>query len=252
MELGLATPSQVAMVLGRHRSRVHEYTEKYREGGIEALEPKRPGPLGASKLKGTVLARAQKYLNQGKSNYAVAKLVNVSEQTIRKGLQDGRLVRSKPVGENENQISEKAASTPRKGSAEDASCAGGVAIKRAEERALAPTGLLAEATPRFEPAESVAKAGVLVALPALLGQGIVEVGQKVYGSLKNGYYGLNSMLLTFSLMALMRIKSAEGLRARAKIISHFRIPPACRAASLCGAGRSSDHLRPLLNRDPTT
>ena len=61
----------------------------------------------------------------------------------------------------------------------------------------------------------MAKAGVLVALPALLGQGLVEVGQTLYGRLKNGYYGLTSMLLSFGLMALVRITSTEGLTTHA-------------------------------------
>ena len=50
--LGLATPSQVARVVGRHRSRVHEYRQRYQQGGTEELEVKRRGPRGASKLKG--------------------------------------------------------------------------------------------------------------------------------------------------------------------------------------------------------
>ena len=86
-----------------------------------------------------------------------------------------------------------------------------MATKREAERALAPTGLVVEAPSQFTAAESVAKAGVLVALPALLGQGRIEVGHQVYGGLKHGYYGLTSMLLTFGVMALVRIKSTEGL-----------------------------------------
>jgi transposase len=216
-QLDLATPSQIADVLNRHRSRVHDYCKRYRDGGIEALEVRRRGPRGASKLKGTVLARAQKFINQGKSNCAVAKLVGVSEQTIRKGLKEQRLVRPQQrVVDTSNQgTDDEAPSTPRKRSDEDASCVGGVATKREEERGLAPTGLLVEAAPKFEAAESVAKAGVLVALPALLGQGLLDVGQQVYDGLKNGYYGLTSMLLTFGLMALMRIKSTEGLTEHA-------------------------------------
>jgi transposase len=256
-ELGLATPSQIAKVIGRHRSRVHDYSKKYRDGGTEALEPKRRGPRGASKLKGTVLVRAQKYLNQGKSNYAVAKLVEVSEQTIRKGLKEGRLVRPKPVAEASNEVSDEATSTPRERSDEDASCAGGVATKREEERALAPTGLLVEATAQFEPAESVAKAGVLVALPALLGQGLVEVGQQVYGSLKNGYYGLTSMLLTFGLMALVRIKSTEGLSNYAPgefglVLGLDRAPEMKTArrklAEMAGSGQALEFSRAFTER----
>ncbi|MFN2219215.1 MAG: putative transposase [Anaerolineae bacterium] len=213
--LGLATPGQIAKGVGRHRSRVHDFRKRYHENGAEALEVKRRGPQGASKLKGIVLARAQKFLNEGRTNRKVAKLVGVSEGTIRKGLQEGRLSRPTRVADASEKDSEQAPSTPRKRSDEDASCAGGVATKREEERALAPTGLLVEAAPKFEAAESVAKAGVLVALPALLGQGLVDVGQQVYGRLKNGYYGLTSMLLTFGLMALIRIKSTEGLTGHA-------------------------------------
>ncbi len=185
--LGLATPVQLAKVLGRHRSRVCEYRKRYREGGVEALKVKRPGPRGPSRLKGIRLARAQKFLNEGKSNCKVAELVGVGEQTIRKALKEHRLFRPKRVDGTSSRVSEKAASTPRTRSDEDASCAGGVAVKRDLERGLAPTGKLLEATPQFEPAESVAKAGVLVALPALLGQGLLDVGQQVYGGLKNGY-----------------------------------------------------------------
>ena len=214
--LGLATSSQVARAIDRHRSRVYDYHQRHREGGAKALEPKRRGPRGPSKLKGTVLARAQRHLNQDKPNTEVAKLVGVSELTIRKGLKDGRLIRpKKKTAERSSHASEEAPSTPRKRSEEDASCSGGVATRRKEERALAATGLLMEARPQFEFAESVARAGVLVALPALLGQGLLDVGEAVYGSLKNGYYGLSSMLLTFAMMALLRIKSIEGLTGHA-------------------------------------
>jgi transposase/uncharacterized small protein (DUF1192 family) len=210
--LGLATPTQVAKVLGRHRSRVHEYRKRYREGGAEVLEVKRRGPRGASKLKGGQVARAQQRLDEGQSNRKVAQSVGVSEGTIRKAIKEGRLSRAKRIEEGSARpLPERTPSTPRERSDADASCAGGVATKREEERALAPTGLLLEAPPQFEAAQSVAKAGVLLALPALLNQGLLEVGQQIYGRLRNGYYGLSTMLLTFGLMALVRIKSAEGL-----------------------------------------
>ncbi len=209
-DLGLAKPSEIARVLGRHRNRVHEYRKRYKEGGAEALEVKRRGPRGPSKFKGIRLARARKYLNEGRSNRNVAELVGVSEFTIRKALKEHRLVRPDRRYDSA-QVAEATLSTPRKRHDVDATCAGGVAVKRDADRALAQVGKLVEAMPRFEPAESVAKAGVLVALPALLGQGLVEVGEQVYGALKNGYFGLTSMLLSFGLMALIRIKSIEGL-----------------------------------------
>ena len=209
--LGLATTTEVAKALGRHRSRVHDYRKRYRDGGAEVLEVKRRGPRGASKLKGEPLTRAQQCLDEGLSNRKVAQAVGLSEGTIRKALKANRLSRVKRTEAHSAPSPQRPASTPRERTEADASCAGGVATTREEERALASTGQLPEAPVRFEAAQSVAKAGVLVALPALLSQGLLEVGQNIYAKLKNGYYGLTTMLLTFGLMALVRVKSAEGL-----------------------------------------
>jgi len=68
-------------------------------------------------------------------------------------------------------------------------------VKRHSDRALARLGELDEAAPEFTAAESVAGAGVLVAVPALLSQGLLEVGKEVYGSLSAGFFGLRAVLL---------------------------------------------------------
>jgi hypothetical protein len=209
--LDLATPSQIAGVIGRNRSRVHKYRRLYQESGASALTVKRTGPRGPNKLKGARLARAQEHLDKGKSNRKVAKLIGVSGQTIGRAIEDGRLV--KPAASEP--ATETAASSPRERTDEDATCAGGVAVKRDLDRAMARIGKLPEAAPEFERAESVAKAGVLVALPALLGQGLLDVGEKVYGALSNGFFGLKSILLSFAFMALIRIKSTERLTDQA-------------------------------------
>ena len=212
--VGLAKPSEMGRALGWDRTRVFEYRRRLSEGGAEAVQPRRTGPRGPHKLKGITLARAQKYLNQGESIRGVARRVGLSHTAIQTALKDGRLIRQQQQRASEATVPETA-SAPRARSDEDACCVAGVAVKRQVDRALARVGKLAEAVPQFEPAESVAKAGVLVALPALLGQGLIDVGQQTYGSLKNGYYGLKSMLLTFGLMALIRIKSIEGLTNQA-------------------------------------
>ena len=133
----------------------------------------------------------------------------------------------------------------------------GVATKREAERGLAPTGLLVAAAPQFAAAESVAKAGVLVALPALVGQGLVEIGQQVYGGLKHGYYGLTSMLLTFGVLALVRITSTEGLTNDAPgefglVLGLDRAPDMKTArrklAELAARGRALDFSRAFSER----
>ena len=208
-KLGLAKPKEIAGALRCNRSRVFAHRKCFEEEGVAGLQPKRTGPRGPSKLKGSALARAQKYLDQGLSNRAVAGKVGVSEGTIRSALRDERLMR--PSVEVLPETTQEVPSTPRERSEEDRSCEGGVAVKRDLDRALAHAGKMLEAAPEFASSESVAKAGVLVALPALLGQGLLEVGQEVYGALRNGQFGLTSILLTFGFMALVRIKSMEDL-----------------------------------------
>lgn len=68
-----------------------------------------------------------------------------------------------------------------------------------------------EAVPQFPHQQSVDKAGVLFALPALIAQGLLKYKQ-VYQELSKGYYGLQSIILTLAFMALCRIKNPEQLK----------------------------------------
>src|SRR3989337_2182406 len=104
---------------------------------------------------------------------------------------------------------------PRQRSDQDAASPGGIAVQRQAERALAATGRLAEAPPRFAAAEAVQGAGVLCALPALLQHGLLAVGEHVYGRLRNGFYGLRSGLLTLAGLALLRGRTSEQLQGHA-------------------------------------
>jgi len=88
-------------------------------------------------------------------------------------------------------------------------------VAREVERALAATGQFPEAAPRFEPAEAVRGAGVLCALPSLLQLGLLHVGERAYGRLRNGFYGLRSLLLTLAGMALQRVRTPEQLAGHA-------------------------------------
>jgi hypothetical protein len=205
----LAAPKALAEALGIDRSMVFEYRDRYAEGGIAALRTRMSGPKGAHKLEGERLKRAQALLDQGASNRAIARAVEVSEGAIRHALKQGRLRRAEPAS------SAAPLKGPRARNEEDRTSQGGVAVKRHPERMLAALGKLPEAAPSFSAAESVAKAGVLVALPAVVAQGLYEVGNQVYGALRNGYYGLNAVLSTLVFMALLRIKCIEQLPSHA-------------------------------------
>ncbi len=85
------------------------------------------------------------------------------------------------------------------------------------ERALARFGLLGEgAAPVFIPGARYPLAGLLIALPALADTGLLACARQVYGRLRDGYYGLDAVLVHQVFQALLREPRAEGAT---------RIPP---------------------------
>jgi hypothetical protein len=212
IDLGLAGVSVVADALRLSRSTLHRVRTKYATGGVEALGEKKRGPKGPHKLTPATLGRAQRVLDRGGSQRAAAERVGVSEFAIRHAIRRGLLQRAS-AGESrrERHVADEVLAGPRDRAAVDQACTAGVATKRELDRTLACTGKLVEAEPEFEAAEAVAGAGVLLTLPALLHEGLCEVGSDVYGKLRNGFFGLRSVLLTLAFMALLRIKTSEQL-----------------------------------------
>ena len=91
-------------------------------------------------------------------------------------------------------------------------------VPRDGERALARFGLLGEgAAPVFTAGARYPLAGLLLALPALAGTGLLETARDAYGRLKDGFYGLETMLVLLVFLALLREPRAEGAT---------RVPPA--------------------------
>jgi len=209
--LGLAGLKSLGDALGMDPSTVFRSRKRFEAGGVEAVRTRKGGPKEATKLTAKVCARAQHCLDQGWSIRRSADEVGVSEGALRRAIKRGLLMgkaRKPGAGSLES-------SGPALRAAEDQSCEQGVAVKRTSERALACVGKLSEAPPVFKASEAVQGAGVLLAIPALLEQGLVDVGMGVYGSLRNGFFGLRSVLLILSFMALLRIKNPEQLTGRA-------------------------------------
>ena len=216
VEQGLAGPTAVAEALAIHRTTLLRDRHKFLENGVAGLVEKRRGPKGPHTLTPAVQRRAQKMLDRGESIRGTAGTVGMSESGLRHAIARGLLTagRSKRV-EKAKAKSAQTLTGPRDRASTDQACKAGVATKRELDRTLASMGKLVEAEPEFEPVEGVAGAGVLLALPALLHEGLCEVGTDVYGKLRNGYFGLRSVLLTFAFMALLRIKTTEQLTEHA-------------------------------------
>jgi len=87
----------------------------------------------------------------------------------------------------------------------------GIATRRFEERSLCSLGQGGHAQPMFEQSQALCGAGILFLLPALLSQGLLKT-KEVYQLPPSHYYGLESVVLTLSFMALARIKNPEQLK----------------------------------------
>ena len=211
--LGLATQKELSASLGVTRTTLYRQQRRLMAEGVVGLVDEKSGPKGPHKLIPEALARAQRMLSSGKSKNAVGKELGLSEGTIRNAIRQGWL---REAGERSEKVSPgDRSSQPGERNAQDAAAPLGVATTRVLDRVLAARGKLVEAEPRFEASSSVANAGALLALPAMLELGLLEVGESVYGSLSNGFYGLRSTLLCLGFMAQLRIRNPERMQFEA-------------------------------------
>lgn len=85
-------------------------------------------------------------------------------------------------------------------------------MDRRWDRLLAYFGLIDDAAPMFQDAQAVPRAGVLLALPALLATGVLDAAREVWGAIGPAFYGLRTTMVTLTLLALLRIKRPEALK----------------------------------------
>jgi len=83
------------------------------------------------------------------------------------------------------------------------------------DRILAYLGMLDDAAPLFQSSARVPRAGVLLAMPALLRTGVLDCARDVYGGLGPAFYGLRTTIVAMLVMGLLRIKRPEALKEHA-------------------------------------
>jgi Transposase protein len=216
-KLKAATQAQVAEVFGVIPVSVWRWERALAAGGVAGLVPDRKGPRRASKLTPGVVARIRELDGQGLSKAGIAAAAEVSESSVRNVLGPAGAGGGDGPGAGAGPAADPAAGGQAAAGEETA---GGQQetlpvlpdpVARDAERALARFGLLGEgAAPVFTPGARYPLAGLLLALPALAGTGLLDCARATYGRLRNGFYGLEVMLILLVFLALLREPRAEG------------------------------------------
>ncbi len=243
VETGLASRKEVAEAFNCSRLTIFRAKNKYDEGGMVALMPKKRGPKDGSKVNKAKTRSILRLKEKGFTNAAIGSRLGLKEDTVRKALK--RMGWSQPktaeqielaveqsfskidspvdaspdeliVPEmNETPVSETNAE--RHEIINDLSDLEQVSYdpdpsNRVVDRSLARLGLLQDAVPVFRNGSNIPYVGVLIGIPALIESGVLTAACKIYGGLGASFYGLRTILVTLLLMALLRIKRAEGLK----------------------------------------
>lgn len=199
--LGACRPVEIVKSFGVSKRSVLRAVERYRHGGAEAFYVARRTRRGGTVLTVPVLESAQRLLDEGMNAAPVAAKLQVPADTLRKALNDGRLVaRPRPAA-----VDKSARSVADAEAAKEM----GTACTRVMERVFASLGKMEGGAPvRFESCRDVNYGGVLCALPALLANGLLAKAQDLLGQVR-GYYTMTHVLLLLGYMALTRMRTVQ-------------------------------------------
>jgi transposase len=266
VEQNWADQKAVAAAFGRSVRTVRRLQRRFEDGGLAALGRASGYPKGRPRMVASRTRRVLRWKEQGLSNRDIAQRLGVSEKSIRKVLLRAGwkppVARQEPlplVLEGADPNLSASALVPRKTGNPVADEPRPLTFDRDPsdrhmDRLFACLGLIEDAAPLFASAHDVPRAGVLLAIPALVESGLLDVAEKTYGSLGPSFYGLRTTLVTLVLMALLRIKRPEALKEYApaelgRLIGLDRAPEVKtlrrKLARLAGFGRAADLGRAL-------
>ena len=283
IDMGWADQKEVARTFGYSARTVRRCQQRFEQGGLAALGWPRGYPQGRARLGATRRDRIKHLKARGFSHYEIARQLGVSVRAVRKTLR--RLGwKPSPLVQRELPLDPSGAGHPKQPPARvacpaDSPPPGGDPklsafsapaapteppasldtdpSHRWTDRLLARLGLLEDAAPLFGSAAAVPRAGVLLALPALVASGVFECAHQVYGSLGPAFYGLRTSLLTLLLMALWRIKRPEALKEHSpqdlgRVLGLDRAPEVKtlrrKLAALAAVGRAAQFGQTLAQR----
>jgi DNA-binding CsgD family transcriptional regulator len=221
VEQGWAHQDEVARGFDCSARTVRRHQRRFQDGGLAALDRRNGYPRGRRRLRAARIGLIQRLKSQGHANREIARRLGITEVAVRKLLRrlgwkapgvrqpDLPLLATPPANPN---LSAFSASVPER---PPASSLDTDPRDRRADRLMARLGLLEDAAPLFGTSPNAPRAGVLLAVPALVHSGLFDCAQEIYGSLGPAFFGLRTTLLTLLLMALWRIKRPEGLKEHA-------------------------------------
>jgi transposase len=257
VRLRAVSQAQAAAAFGVDPVTVWRWDQALAAGGVAGLVPARRGPKGASKLTAELVERIAGLDASGATLGEIAAATGVSTFSVRNAL--GRVP---PAGRPA--AAGAAADSAGLVAGDDEQRPGAAVpvlpdpVPRDGERALARWGLLGEgAVPVFTPGARYPLAGLLLALPALEGTGLLDAAKEVYGRLRDGFYGLGAVLLTLVFLALAGEPRAEGATrvppaALGRVLGLDRAPEVKtirrKLGEIAAAGKAADLVMALARR----
>jgi hypothetical protein len=199
---GTAKQTELAKAFGINVIVIKRAAALYRDKGVSGFfEEKKSG--GPRILVPGVLEIIQVKLNEGIEVSDIAEELKIKLDTIKKAIQDGRLKKSSQQCNDMR--------TKSKRSIKDANASLGMGATDSLGRTAARFGLVQGVKPEFVNCLDVPQGGVLLALPALLANGLLDHTKDIF-KMKEAFYSIFSLFICMAFMALARIKSIEGMR----------------------------------------
>jgi DNA-binding CsgD family transcriptional regulator len=255
-ESGYANQKSIARAFGVSARSLCRYQERLEAGGLAALARAdgRPSASRSDPPKKRERDRTVLHLKaKGFSNRAIAGKLGLDEKAIRKRLhllgwapcpepsfafheEAGIPVKFDTDASEQSQKNTAGSATKRRAKISNAELEPAAVpsrdlnpLDRSMDRLLAAMGWLEDAAPMFACAPSIPRAGVLLAIPSLVASGLLPVARKIYGTIGPAFYGLRTTLVTYVLLALLRVPRPETLKEHApndlgRIVGLDRMP----------------------------
>ncbi len=233
---GHARQGEIARAFGHSLRSQMRWEKWYREDDLVGLDDGVPSGRPRALSEGSRVFLV-KWFEQGESNREIARRLGISEATVRREL--SRLDLSRPTPRQDELFDESNTedeAAPSHADADEGADEGApdrsdaptpdTAVRpdpfagtldtdpmcRVMDRWLARQGLIDDAAPLFQDAKDAPGAGVLLAVPFLVGSGALSVFERIYDSLGPAFYGLRTTVLCLFLMALLRVRRPENLK----------------------------------------